>query len=185
MFRIFILIAYSLFDVEIILFQLWAANDLVSYPVYQIFGPGREMEKKRFIPLASHPFDLYTLHQRISSKPPHRESPCVDIVLHPSACSHFTPSLLSRPNFPSWYLWPRSHLSLASSFQLHVRVLEDYFPFSLRLHVLQGGASFAHPPPFRSSWRTWDHFIIFMSAKSRMDGRILQIARTDVVRSRK
>lgn len=69
--------------------------------MHKICGPKREREReKRFIPFASHPFDLYPPHQRISSKPPHGESSCLDIVLQPSACSHFILSLYHVQTFP-------------------------------------------------------------------------------------
>ena len=119
-------------------------------------------------------------------------SPCLDIVLHCFSLLTFHPLSLWRPNFPSSYLWPWSHLPLPSfSTPSHFRltcscVRETVRPFLLTSSWRYAGRRvFAPSPHLPFSSRTWDHFIIFMSVKSRMDGRILQIARTDVVHSRK
>lgn len=119
-------------------------------------------------------------------------SPCLDIVLHCLSLLTFHPLSLWRPNFPSSYLWPSSHLPLLffstpSHFRLTCSCVREtvrslLFTSSWRY---AGRRVFAPSPHLPFSSRTWDHFIIFMSVKSRMDGRILQIARTDVVHSRK
>lgn len=113
-------------------------------------------------------------------------------IATPSPSPHFILSLYDVQTFPL-HIFGRGPIFLCppslphNIFFLHVRVLEKLFALSslLLLEGYAGRRVFAPSSHLPFSSRTWDHFIIFMSVKSRMDGRILQIARTDVVHSRK